>query len=98
MILVREVFSIEPDHMKNAKELMREYRGMAKKFDHPQPKIMTDLVADHYTLVMETEFKDMKDFQESLEKAFGAPEWQQFYPNFRKLMRGGRREIYSLLD
>ena len=98
MILVREVFSIEPDHMKQAKELMREYRGMAKKFNHPQPKIMTDLVAEHYTLVMETEFKDMQDFQTSLDTAFKAPEWQQFYPNFRKLMRGGRREIYTLLD
>lgn len=98
MILVREVFSIDPDQMKQAKELMREYRGMATKFQHPMPKIMTDLVADHYTLVMETEFKDMGDFQESLENAFKAPEWQAFYPSFRKLMRGGRREIYSLLD
>jgi predicted choloylglycine hydrolase len=98
MILVREVFSIDPEQMKSAKELMREYRGMVKKLNHPMPKIMTDLVADHYTLVMETEFKNMADFQETLDNAFSTPEWQQFYPSFRKLMRGGRREIYSLID
>jgi predicted choloylglycine hydrolase len=98
MILVREVFSIDPDQMKHAKELMREYRGMVKKFNHPQPKIMTDLVADHYTMVMETEFRDMAEFQTTLDTVFGKPEWQQFYPSFRKLMRGGRREIYSLID
>ena len=40
-ILVREVFSIDPESMKEAKEKMREFRGMAKKLNHPMPKVMT---------------------------------------------------------
>ena len=63
MILVREVFSIDPDQMKEAKDLMREYRAMLTNMKHPMPKVMTDLVADHYTLVMETEFADMSAYR-----------------------------------
>jgi hypothetical protein len=98
VIVVREVFSIEPDQMKRAKDLMREYQNMVKKLNHPKPRIMTDLVASHYTLVMETDFKDMAEFEKILDGAFSTPEWQAFYPSFRKLMRGGHREIYSLID
>lgn len=98
MIVVREVFSIDPDNMKRAKELMREYRSMAKMMNHPDPRIMTDLVANHYTLVMETDFPDMASFEKMMSTEFQTPEWQKFYPNLRKLLRGGRREIYSLVD
>ena len=99
MIVVREVFSIDPDQMKKAKELMREYRTMTTKVNHPMPRIMTDLVARHYTMVMETEFADMAAFEKMMSTSFQTSEWQQFYPNFRKLLRGpGRREIYTLLD
>ena len=99
MILVREVFSVDPDQMKRAKELMREFRMLSQKMGQPVPRVMTDLVGDHYTMVMETEFPDMASFEKMLGRTFEAPEWQQFYPNFRKLLRGpGRREIFSLLD
>jgi hypothetical protein len=98
MILVREVFHIEPDQMKKAKDLVREYRDMSKKVNHPMPKLMTDLVANHYTLVMETEFADMASFEKTIGAAFTAPEWQEWYPNFRRIMKGGRREIYSIID
>ena len=99
MIVVREVFSIDPDQMKRARELMREYRAIAKKMNHPTPRTMTDLVAGHYTLVMETDFPDLATFEKTLAAAFQSPEWQRFYPDFRKLLRpGGRREIYALLE
>jgi hypothetical protein len=98
MIIVREVFSIDPEQMKAAKELMREYLALSQKLDHPKPRVMTDLVADHYTLVMETEFPDMGTFERLLQTTFAKPEWQSFYPRFRKLLRGGRREIYSTVE
>ena len=97
-ILVREVFSIDPESMKEAKEKMREFRGMAKKLNHPMPKAMTDLVSTHYTLVMETEFPDMATFEKSISSAFDTPEWKQWYPEFRALMTGGHREIFSIVD
>jgi hypothetical protein len=98
MILVREVFSIDPESMKRAKELMREYRTLAKKLNHPMPKIMTDLVSTHYTLVMETEFPDLASFEKMMGSAFQTPEWQEWYPGFRELMTGGNREIFTILD
>jgi hypothetical protein len=98
MIVVREVFSIEPDHMKEAKELMREYMTLSKKINHPAPRIMTDLVATHYTLVMETEFEDLSSFEKLLQTTFSSDDWQKFYPRLRKFLRGGRREIYQLLS
>jgi len=69
-----------------------------KKLNHPMPKVMTDLVSTHYTLVMETEFPDMATFEKSISSAFDTPEWKQWYPEFRALMTGGHREIFSIVD
>lgn len=97
-ILVREVFSIDPDSMKEAKEKMREFKSLAKKSNHPTPKVMTDLVSTHYTLVMETEFPDMASFEKMMGSTFNTPEWKDWYPGFRALMTGGHREIFSIVE
>lgn len=97
MILVREVFHVDPDHMKEAKELAKDMRGLEAKLGLAPSRLYTDLAGEYYTLVMESEHAGLGDFERRLAQTFAHPEWQAAYPRFRRLLRGGRREIYSVI-
>ena len=98
MIVVRDVFQIEPDQMKLAKELVKQGREMGRRLAHPFSRILTDLTGEYYTLVLESEAKSLAEYEAGLQKVMADAEWQRFYPQFRKLIRGGRREIFSVVE
>jgi len=98
MILVRDVLKIAPDTMKEAKEYARQQRDLAKRMGHPEMVVMTDFAANFYTLVFETRYDSLSHFEESMKKVMTSKDWQKTYPKFRKCIRGGLREIYSIVD
>ena len=98
MILVRDVLKIAPDTMKVAKELAREQRELAKKHGLPEMTLMTDFAANFYTLVFESRYDSLAHFEESIKRAMKSKEWGKRYAKFRKCIRGGAREIYTIVD
>ena len=97
MIVVRDIFQIEPDQMKLAKELIKQEREIGKRLGHHVARILTDLTGEYYTLVMESEFNSLADYEVALKKVLTDLEFQRNYPQFRKLIRGGRREIFTVV-
>ena len=98
MIVVRDIFQIQPDQMKKAKELARQAREILGGQGYSALRGMTDLTGEYYTMVWEGEYESLADFEAAMGKAQANKKWQKFYPGFRKLIRGGRREIFQLLD
>lgn len=98
MIVVRDVFKIHPDGMREARELVSGARGMMERLGMRNPRTMTDLTGDSYTLVLESEFDSLADFESELQGVFQDPEFQAWYPRLRKHIRGGRREIFSVFE
>ncbi len=98
MILVRDVLKIAPDTMKEAKKLARENRELSRKQGFPEMLLMTDMTGNYYTLVMEVRFDNLSHYEESMKRVTGSKEWQKWYPKLRKCIRGGQREIYSIID
>ena len=66
---------------------------MAVRLVCPVSRILTDLTGEYYTLVMESEFHSLAEYKVALKKVLTDPEWQRFYPQFRNLIRGGRRKV-----
>lgn len=97
MILVRDVLEIDPAQMKMAKEATRGSQGLLKRLEYGPTRMMTDFVGTYYTFVIESEFPDLAAFETSLAGTFQDPEWQAFYGKLRPHVRGGRREVYTLL-
>ena len=97
MIVVRDIFQIEPDQMKLAKELLKQEREIGKRLGQPIQRVLTDLTGEYYTLVMESEFSSLAEYETALKKVLADAEWQRSYPQFRKLIRGGRREIFTVV-
>jgi hypothetical protein len=98
MIVVRDVFQIAPEQMKRAKELAKQEQQFSKRHGYELVRILTDLSGDFYTLVFVSEFKSLADYEAGLTKVLADPEWQKFYGEFRTLIRGGRREMYSVVE
>jgi hypothetical protein len=98
MILVRDVLKIAPDHMKEAKQLAKENRDLSKKQGFPEMLLMTDLTGNFYSLIMETRFDSLSHYEETMKRAMTSKEFQKWYPKLRKFVRGGQREIFSIVD
>ena len=98
MIRVREVFQIAPDKMREAKALAREMAAYEVKMGGTAHTMLTDLTGEYYRLVLESEFESLAAFETALGKAFGTEEWQRLYAPFRALIRGGSREILTVVS
>ncbi len=97
MILVRDVLKIAPDTMKEAKKLAKESVELSRKHGFPEMLLMTDLTGNFYTLVMETRFDSLSHYEETLKHMMTSKDWQKSYPKLRKCIRGGQREIYTIV-
>ena len=98
MILVRDVLKIAPDHMKEAKQLAKETREMSKRQGGAEILLMTDLTGNFYSLVMESRYDSLSHYEESMKRVMSSKEFQKSYPKLRKFVRGGQREIFSIVD
>jgi NIPSNAP len=98
MIVVRDLFHVEPEQMKVAKEEFKKHREIAKRLGYRTVRVLTDLTGEYYTLVLESEYSSLAEYEAALHKIFADSEWQQSYSKFRKMIRGGRREIFTLVE
>ena len=98
MILVRNTFLVQPTQMKEAVALAKEGRAIVQRLGFPIPRISVDVAAEFYTMVLETEFESLSDFEARLPQNFASAEWQAWYARFTPLVRGGRREIFRVVE
>jgi hypothetical protein len=98
MIVVRNTFLVHPTHMKEAVALAKEGKTLVQRLGFPVPRVCVDVAAEFYTLVLETEFASLADFDARLPQNFASSEWQDWYARFTPLVRGGRREIFRVVE
>jgi hypothetical protein len=98
MIVVRDVLQIQPEHMKEVKSQVGAMRALEQRLGHPITRVMTDLTGEYYTLVLESEFPSLGAYEEIMKKTFADKEWQTQYGRMRPMVRGGRRELYQVLE
>jgi hypothetical protein len=98
MILVRDIFNLKFGKAKDAKELLKEARDLNKKYGFTQTRALTDLTGDSYRLVLESEWKSLADWENSMKEGLGAADWQKWYQKFVPLVERASREILNILD
>jgi len=99
MILVRDIFHLKFGKAKDAKVLLKEGQELNKKFGFDNTRALTDLVTNHsYTLVLESEWKNLADWEGSMAKGLGADEWQKWYQKFVPLCETASREILNIVE
>lgn len=98
MILVRDVFQLKVGKAKAAKALWQEAAELAKKYDMPVGRALTDLTGSYYTFVWESTFQSAADWEDRMKDPKGADEWGKWYQKFAPLIDGGHREMFTVVE
>lgn len=98
MILVRDIFQVKFGRMKEAKDVWKEMLNLMTAQGQSRPRLLTDLVGPYYTLVLESTYKDMADYEAFTRQGMAAPELGALYAKFVPLVDSGQREIFTILD
>ncbi len=99
MILVRDIFHLKFGKTKDAKLLLKEAQDINIKYGFKNKRALTDLVTGHsYTLIFESEWESLADWENAMKDGLGAEDWQKWYRNFIPLAETASREIYNILE
>jgi hypothetical protein len=97
MILVRDIFNLKFGKAKEAISVWNEGKKILQNVNHFPERVLTDFTGNYYTLVIESTFNSLSEFEESLQNAFKAKDYQEWYQKFIPLAEGGHREIFKIL-
>jgi len=96
MILIREVFTTKPG---KAGELVKKFKQVIpfmEKEGLKNTKIMTDLVAKYWTVVIESETEDFARFEKEVRGFTSKPEVKEIMKDYMSLVDSGYREIFKI--
>lgn len=98
MIVVREIFTAKPGQASKLAKLF-------KKMNMPGARIMTDLVGDYNTVVMEAQVNSLAEWEKQMEEYKSGkpdpkmdPEVAKEMSKYTEMYLTGRREIYQIWD
>lgn len=96
MIQVRDVFRLKFGMAREVKASMKEAKTLMG--DMGNSRMLFDLVGPSYTMVMESTYKNLAEF-ESAHANMRSKEWQDWYhKKFVPLIDSGYREIFTVLE
>jgi hypothetical protein len=100
MILVRNVFRLQFGKARDATALFREGRTLMQQagFGGGSARVLTDLVAPFYTLVLEMTFDSLSDYEQKAREMMEREDWKTWYAKVPPLSRDGYREIFTIVE
>ena len=98
MIVVRNVFRLKFGKAREATALWKDGAAMARRDGMSSIRILTDVTGPFYTLVMETEHADLREWESASHPTMGDPAWKEWYAKFTPLVESGYREILTVVD
>jgi len=95
MYLIRDTFQCKPGM---AKELVKKFKltvPFMEEQNYKNPRIMTDVVSNYWTVVLEIEAETLADFENH--KGFTSqPKVKEIMKDYMTLVEGGKREIFNI--
>jgi len=100
MIVVRDIFQVKFGKAQDAIAVWKEGNGMLQRMDKPDRKtrMLTDLAGgNYYTLILESDYDSLTEYEESMNGVMGNGEWKKWYQKFLPLAETGHREILKVV-
>ena len=100
MIVVRNVFQLKFGKAREALPLWKEGIALMEKGGLPagRTRILTDVVGNFYTLVVEHTVDSMAELEQSARGAMGDEAWRAWYQKIIPLVEKGRREVFQIVE
>ncbi len=97
MYLVREVFQAKPGKAKDLVKMFKEAAPHLQKTEgFTTMKVMTDIVGNYWTVVVEIEVENVGGFITNLRSATMSDELKEIMKGYMDCVAGGHREMYLL--
>ncbi len=98
MLLVRDVFRCKPGKSRQVAEMFKKTISSMEKLDgFRNPRVMLDLVANYWTVVLESEVDSLERFESHMTAFSSRPEVREALAGYMDLVEGGEREIYKIV-
>lgn len=100
MIVVRNVFKLKFGESKEAVSLWKQGLAIARdsQFSAGPPRILTDMVGQFYTLVMESTHESLGEYERAARNLMSSNDWQAWYAKVVPLLQGGYREVFRVVE
>jgi hypothetical protein len=98
MILVRDIFQIKFGKMRDAMAIWKDAQAILKQTGHHPDRMLTDMTGEYYTLVMESTFKNLEEFEKGHASTSMSDEFRNIYKRFTEYVTSGRREIFTVVQ
>ena len=100
MLVIREVFTAKPGQASKLAKLFKRAFGA-----EPNTRIMTDMVGNYNTVVVEMQVKSLAEFEKQMEEMKSGkpdpkmdPDVAQELSKYTEMYVTGRREIYQIVE
>ncbi|HBC45958.1 MAG TPA: hypothetical protein DCZ43_02820 [candidate division Zixibacteria bacterium] len=99
MIVVRDIFQLKFGKAKEAMDsLKRMIANIVSLRGYGPDRVLTDLTGQYYTLIMETTYNDLADYDQAMHNTTSSDDWKKEYHLFADLVESGRREIFNVVQ
>ncbi|HVP07272.1 MAG TPA: NIPSNAP family protein [Candidatus Acidoferrum sp.] len=98
MILVRDVFQLKFGKARDALTMFEEGKKYMQNNGHNPTRILTDLSGNYYTLVMESSFDNLAEYEKGHTQTGDSKQWHDWYQKFCTLVESGHREIFNVVQ
>lgn len=99
MILVRNVFQLKFGKSKEAVAAWKEGLALFEKagLKKDRTRLLTDLVGNYYTLVFESIYESLSEFEQLTRTHMDTDEWRQWHSKVLQFSESGHREIFNIV-
>jgi hypothetical protein len=99
MILVRDVFQLKFGKAREALTVWKEGFAITKKLGlGGMNRLLTDLVGKYYTVVLESTYDSLSDYEKAGKAVTANEEWRAWYQKIVALTEAGHREIFNIVE
>lgn len=100
MLIIREVVTTKPGQASKRAKLFKKVFA-----SDPTARVMTDMVGNYNTVVVETEVKNLAEFEKKMEEVKSGkpdpnmdPKVAEEMSHYTEMYLTGRREIFQVVD
>jgi hypothetical protein len=100
MIVVRDVFQLKFGQAREVVALLKDSSSVLQRTAgvRPPDRLLTDLVGKYYTLVLETTYGTLAEYEGEMQRLMGSDDWRQWYARVVPHVVSGYREILKIVD
>lgn len=93
MIIVRDIFQAKYGKGSDLAALFKETKNWSIQY---APRTLTDMSGPFFTVVTETEFESLAEFEQKSGEIFSTPEFGEWFARMTELVESGQREFYNI--